>query len=1105
MTKFQIYIFLGIFVSSLVTLETPSALAQANFSEDFDTLGDTSFGESGPPELVSRGWIFRNQSDPLGFSGYFAGPVYGQAHSGSRSLDADFYGSTEYWSGGTVSNWALLPAITNQIAGDTLVVYAHAVMTWNVPPRLQVRYSPGGGTGTGSSANDVGDFAQLLLEVNPVPSAGWTEYRAIVPGNGRLALRFFTPNTLPTNTDGNTWLELDTLSVGPPPVPPCNLPPVPQAGESVTWTTANGPYSVCQSISIPVGGTVNVQPGVQVDFDSDRQLVVAGTLNINATTGAHAVLTAPNNMTGTPFLFITGGTIDARFTEFHHALRVSNGANVLLSDCTFASDGALSSDDIPSPYPFVRLERCTFTDSYMVLVGCLAVLRDNTFTNTYAYLLRTLADVTAPNTFTGQPLRINRQESIQPLSVDGVTGAGSSVAGLMLDGGMYHIGPNVVLDGNLYPLELHGGLTPDSVVPSTGNTNNAINVGNGGFAGRGRWADMGLPYRLTEPTTSLPGGHLTLDPGVVVEAAHPNAALWFRSTRQGVLDGLPNAPITFRGLNGQSWGGLLFHVNSTTGCRMEYCAVEDAQTAVISTDNTLYVDNCIFSRNNLGANMNTSGDIHFRKTRFASNYVGVDFTDQGSPSLNSPTNPNSFEGNNFGADAFEFLSSADARNCWWNHASGPQAPGNPAGQGDSIVGIGATNVSFQPFLTAPPDFTNTPPVVRMLEPGLTQRYASPDYIIPDYLLDQGTKFILRWSVQSDDAIVNQRIEFSPDGHYQSRFYVLVDSIPGNARSWEITIPNPGYAITNQPQFLRVVAVDAVGQEAWDQAAVQVPSGDVVGSLTLTTDDLSGQTFLGGTPIPQEVGWTGPGQLGLATPLVVLESDGAAIQGLAHGMGDTGGFFFQNFPLVSTDRARLAIQVTNNSNNLAWFFAEGYFSIRHDPRLGFEPPSVQLVSPLGGELFSGGSIIPITWNASAPEGKRSFDVLGSYDAGRTWHPIVRDLPATASNYNWRLPASDGIPDVRVRVIARDQRFQNSAADSGVFTITPGMSAIPGDINGDDIVNLDDILCVLAAFSGNYACSGGLPNADIAPCEGNGLITLDDILAILRAFSGEHLCP
>src|SRR4029078_11628599 len=167
--------------------------------------------------------------------------------------------------------------------------------------------------------------------------------------------------------------------------------------------------------------------------------------------------------------------------------------------------------------------------------------------------------------------------------------------------------------------------------------------------------------------------------------------------------------------------------------------------------------------------------------------------------------------------------------------------------------------------------------------------------------------------------------------------------------------------------------------------------------------------------------------------MVLESDGAGVQGLDLGGGH--GIFTQNFPFVSTDRARLGLQVRSNSNDGTWFFAEGYFSIRHDQRLGFEPPAVDLQSPLGGESFPGSSIVPITWTATASQGLRSFDIQGSYDSGRTWHLIVRDLPRAAMSYDWQLPPSSGITDVRVRAVARDERFQNSSSTSGPFSITP----------------------------------------------------------------------
>jgi len=809
----------------------------------------------------------------------------------------------------------------------------------------------------------------------------------------------------------------------------CNLPPIPAPGQSVTWTLAGSPYEICQNITIPSTSTVIVEAGVHINFDPDMQVVVLGTMQLQGQAAQRVVLQAPAIFP--PIIDIDGGVFDAAFSDFTGQVRVENGANVALSDCAFQGNNAvLWAQELPTMRPFIRIERCIFTSSSAFITDALAVLEDNVFNGATCSLLRGFADVTTTNTFTNANFSLNRQESVQPLYINGVHASNNTTAGLVLAGGNYFVGDNTVLQNNLYPVALEGGLLPGSAIPLTGNTINAIDVGNGGFAGRGRWSQLGLPYRLTQPTTDLPGGDLTIDPGATVEATDSNAALRFRSTRHGVLKGLPSAPIVLRGLNGQLWDGLLFHVNSTTGCRLEYCTIENAHFGAVSTDNWLYADSCRFANNIVGANMNTFGEITFAKTRFITNGSGVSFDLQGSSFLNSPLTPNSFEGNGAGIDAFTAGSSADARNCWWNSPTGPTTPRNPGGQGDSIVGAGEPGVQFVPFLTSPPNFANTPPVVRMIGPGLTQLYASPDLQIPDFLLDQGTKYIVRWTGQDDGGIVSQRIDFSPDGHFPDRYTTLVSNISGSARSLEITIPNPGFAASNEPQFFRVVATDTAGQEGWDEVPVLVPSGNVTGSLTITTD-LSGQTFIGGQPIP-DMDWTGSVNFGTITPVVVLESDGAGIAGLnigGHGM------FFQNFPFVSTDRARLALQVRNNSNDTAWFFANGYSSIRHDSRLGFQPPSVGIMFPVGGESFPGGTIIPISWTATASEGLRSFDVQGSYDSGHTWHPIIRDLPGTAINYDWQLPPSTGIPDVRVRIVARDIRFQNSSSTSGAFSITP----------------------------------------------------------------------
>src|SRR5436190_9132655 len=580
----------------------------------------------------------------------------------------------------------------------------------------------------------------------------------------------------------------------------CNLPPIPAPGETVTWTLANSPYEICQNITIPSTATVVVEAGVQIDFDADMQVIVSGAMDLQGQVAQHIVLQAPAVFP--PIIDIDGGVLDAAFSDFTGQVRVENGANVALLDSRFqTSNGVLWAQELPTTRPFIRIERCTFDPSSSATISdAITVLKDNVFNSATCFLLRGFADVTATNMLTNGSFSVNRQESVQALYIDGVHASNSTTAGLVLSGGDYFVGPNTVLQNNPFPVGLEGGLLPGTAIPLTGNTVNAIDVGNGGFAGRGRWSELGLSYQLTQPTTDLPGGDLTIDPGVVVEATDPDVLLRFRSTRHGVLKGLPNTPIVLRGLGGQLWDGLLFATNSTTGCRLEYCAIENAHFGAVSTDNWLYVDSCRFSNTVVGAHMYSFWAITFAKTRLITNGSGISFDLQGSPFLNSPLTPNSFEGNGAGIDAFTAGSSADARNCWWNDPSGPTTPRNPGGQGDSIVGAGEPGVQFVPFLTSPPDFNNTPPVVRMIGPGLTQLYGSPDLQIPDFLLDQGTKYIVRWTAQDNDVIVSQRIDFSPDGHFPDRYSTLVSNIPSSARSSEITIPNPGFGASNEPQF-----------------------------------------------------------------------------------------------------------------------------------------------------------------------------------------------------------------------------------------------------------------------------------------------------------------
>lgn len=56
-----------------------------------------------------------------------------------------------------------------------------------------------------------------------------------------------------------------------------------------------------------------------------------------------------------------------------------------------------------------------------------------------------------------------------------------------------------------------------------------------------------------------------------------------------------------------------------------------------------------------------------------------------------------------------------------------------------------------------------------------------------------------------------------------------------------------------------------------------------------------------------------------------------------------------------------------------------------------------------------------------------------------------------------------------------------------------------IDGDCIVEVGDVLCILAGYAGS-----GCLHADIAPCGGDGIIEVSDVLAVLAAYAGNYAC-
>ena len=192
--------------SSIMPTGSPAHLY--GWSEGFDDI----------TLLPGQGWALINNSVPLGSTGWFQGNsgVFG-SHSGAANsyIGANF---NNVAGANTISNWLLTPeTVFNN--GDTFSFWTRrSGSQWQ--DRLQVRLSTAGaGTNVGTSATSVGDFTELLLDINPTYGtdypAVWTEFVITISGlsaptNGRLAFRYFVENGGPSGARSD-YIGIDTV------------------------------------------------------------------------------------------------------------------------------------------------------------------------------------------------------------------------------------------------------------------------------------------------------------------------------------------------------------------------------------------------------------------------------------------------------------------------------------------------------------------------------------------------------------------------------------------------------------------------------------------------------------------------------------------------------------------------------------------------------------------------------------------------------------------------------------------------------------------------------------------------------------------------------
>ncbi|MBV9926067.1 MAG: SBBP repeat-containing protein [Acidobacteria bacterium] len=787
----------------------------------------------------------------------------------------------------------------------------------------------------------------------------------------------------------------------------------------VTWRAADGPRVINGTYTIPAGTTVTVEPGVLIQINQNSVLVVEGAIVGKGTPDRHITITGVSDYTSD---IQVPGRFQFEYTDISAQSDPRSGGTYTCSNCRYTGNGGFS-NGLGYTYampPYVELQHTTFdgSGSTLTLDTTTTVLRDVAFTGGawgriyYSYVY--IDNVRSENsTGFGLQFGLDGRWYLNNVQVRNAAFAALDLGGGN-GGGNYLLGPNTVLSGSQYPISLDwGGVLPGSNVPASGNTNNYIvanTPGHPDWGGSMVWAPQAVPYVVLFPM-NLRGGELKILPGTNVKFG-PNFAGISDQSLGLIARGTPSAPILFDRFDpAQAWGGI---GNTVGGNRYSNVRIEGSLNGINTTVHNgafAYVEDLDLRDNQTGA----SGGTFISGTRFFNNTTGYQESGASAHTVGmlnaSPASPNSFEGNGVAARGTQSV--IDARGNWWNSPTGPTYVGNPGGTGERVEGA----AEVIPFLTAPPDYTDAPPVVRQHKPHFTY--------------EAGTKLDITWDAEDDRAVVEHRILFNPDGNWPDDFQLVADGLPGSVRAYEWTVPAVGYAGGYGYSTVRVVAVDSAGHERFDDRFIQIPSGEVTGTLTLTSN-YAGQTLRPGQEFAVTFEATGDARSSIVDAYLVLDNDGT-ISSLGGVAGSLGQLPYAKLPFVSTDRARLALRINGGRNRTRWFYGD-YFQIRPDPRVGDAAPNVSVVSPSAGSSFPAGSDVQVSWAASDDEGLNSFKLFSSYDAGRSWNLVAEDLPATTGSYNFKTAAGPGFSDVRVRVVAVDRRFQQTAAETS-FALTP----------------------------------------------------------------------
>ena len=168
---------------------------------------------------------------------------------------------------------------------------------------------------------------------------------------------------------------------------------------------------------------------------------------------------------------------------------------------------------------------------------------------------------------------------------------------------------------------------------------------------------------------------------------------------------------------------------------------------------------------------------------------------------------------------------------------------------------------------------------------------------------------------------------------------------------------------------------------------------------------------------------------IAASIMYSTDSGASWWSANHWCGSLGDCVW-TVPSVRTPRARLRVIVADGSNQV-------HDDSDADFAILTQPPSVQLLSPNGGEIFRSGADEAILYSATDPDTpwaslELRFEILGRQRG--TWQSIGQIPSENTGRFTWLTFPTANTRHGRVKVIASDGQDHGEDVSDGDFTMT-----------------------------------------------------------------------